>query len=223
MHLCVGLAKRKWEKTTALIKFHFKCICRILYIHVKKTLSYKSKYKLYQFVCSAIFCEYITQRRECKSAVNGKTIQADLSHLRMQIGRTFSEVLHSEHHQKACQEWSSGYCDSWLTCRKIHKQTGPGCAVNRWNLLPKVGTQSFESHFSALSIHSQLAELNYIRSNLVSHLFSSAGQEPYLHEVAIEAYCSVQTHENKGEEFRHGSIAINWIMAWIYCCRPAFF
>lgn len=145
----------------------------------------ESKYKLYQFVCSAIFCEYITQRRGCKSAVNVKPIQADLSHLSMQAGETFSEVLRGEHHKKRCQEWSTQYCDSWLTCRKIHKQAGPGCAVNRRHLLPEVGTQSFESHFSALSIHSLLAELNYIRSNLVSHLFSSAGQETYLHEVAI--------------------------------------
>lgn len=107
------------------------------------------------------------------------------------------ECKQARHFLKCCtvnitrrdvREKSREYCDSWLTCRKIHKHAGPGCAVNRRKLLPILGTQSHESHFSALSIHSLLGELNYIRSNLVSHLFSSSGQETYLHEVAVGVY-----------------------------------
>lgn len=137
-------------------------------------------YNLYQFVCSAIFSENITQKWECKSTVSGKAIQAGLSHLRIQTDEAFSEVLHRQHHKRH-QVWNSGHCDCWLTCRKIHEHEGAGCTVNRRNLLPMVGTQSFESHFSAVLINSLLGELNYIRSNLVYHLFSSAGQHTYLH------------------------------------------
>lgn len=155
---------------------------------VSSLMGPESKYTLYQFVCSAIFREYITQRWECKSTVNGKTIRADLSHLRMQTGRTWS--VKCEVHCAANITGRDGYRDSWLTCRKKYiSMQAAGCAVNWRNLLHlyKVGTQSFESHSSALSIHSLLGELNYIRSNLVSHLFSSAGgPETYLHEVTIE-------------------------------------
>lgn len=89
--------------------------------------------------------------------------------------------------RKRCQEWSARHCDSWLTCRKIHKQAGPGSGCKQKVPLTQGGhSVLFESHFSALSIHSLLCELNYIRSNLVSHLFSSAGQETHLHGAAIE-------------------------------------
>lgn len=141
----------------------------------------ESKYRRHEFVCSAIFSEYIKQRWGCKYSIRPFK-------LTYHIIRQAPQFLWSctvKHHKK---RWSRKCCNSWLTCRKIHKYAGPGYAVNRRKLLPKVGTPPWvrESYFSALSIHSLLGELNYIRSNLVSHLFSSAGEEAYLHVAAIE-------------------------------------
>lgn len=66
------LKKRMQQTKQCISKFNFECIFMICVCKYANVVAYKwfdvaeSKYKLFQFVCSAIFSEYIT-RRECKS------------------------------------------------------------------------------------------------------------------------------------------------------------
>lgn len=126
--------------------------------------------------------ECITQRWECKSTVNGESFKPTY--------HTW-ECIQAGHFLKCCavnitrgDVGNEAPGTVILVVKYTHRRVQ--AAVNRRLLSPDVGTQSLESYFSALSIHSLLGELNYSQSNLVSHLFSSAGLENYLHEAAIE-------------------------------------
>ncbi len=183
MYVC-WTGNKKVRETTALSFIvvayagcYMRHLCIRVYKHCMSLDRPESKYKLYQFVCSAIFHECITQRWECKSAVNVKPIQADLSHSRMQTGETFSEVLRGEHHKKRCQERSTQCSDSWLTCRKIHKQAGAGLRCKQETPLTRGGHSVLWKPFLSIidSFPAWWAELHSIQFGFPPFLLCRTG------------------------------------------------